>query len=261
MLSYDMLKDRPRDFFAATSLTLGEFPQVLPAFQEAYAPRYPHELTRAGKPRQRRVGGGAQGVRQRVEEKRLFLLVSQKTHPLQTMHALQCAMSQPQANSWMHPLLPIVQQALTRLGMRPERDARRGATDPLVQEGGPAVALDGTARRRQRPTDPARPQEHDSGKKKTHTDTNLLLVNEHTGKVVYLGPTIAGKTHDQKAADEAQMAYPVHATLDKDTGLQGYEPAGVLTQQPKKNRQVRHCAWAIPSCITSSPGRGWWWKT
>jgi hypothetical protein len=81
---------------------------------------------------------------------------------------------------------------------------------------------------------------HYSGKKKTHTDKNILLVNETTTKVVYLGPTIAGKTHDKKAADEDPIAYPVNATLEKDTGFQGYEPAGVLTQQPKKNRKDRY---------------------
>lgn len=80
---------------------------------------------------------------------------------------------------------------------------------------------------------------HYSGKKKTHTDKNLLPVNEHTGKVVYLGPAIAGKTHDKKAADAAQITYPVNAALDKDTGFQGYEPAGVLTQQPKKSPKAR----------------------
>ena len=96
------------------------------------------------------------------------------------------------------------------------------------------MAIDGTERRRQRPIDAAQPQEQYSGKKKTPTDKNLLLVNAHTNKVVSLGPTVAGKKHDQKAADEAQIRYPTNATLDKDTGFQGYEPAGVLTRQPKK---------------------------
>src|SRR3989442_15535114 len=90
-----------------------------------------------------------------------------------------------------------------------------------------------------RDPDAAQQKEQYSGKKKTHTDKNLLLVNEHTTKVVYLGPTVAGKMHDKKAADTAQIAYPVNATLDKDTGFQGYEPAGVLTQQPKKSPQAR----------------------
>jgi hypothetical protein len=66
-----------------------------------------------------------------------------------------------------------------------------------------------------------------------------LLVNEHTTKVVYLGPTMAGKTPDKKAADAAQIGSPTNATLGKDTGLQGDEPAGVLTRQPKKNRKAR----------------------
>lgn len=239
MLSYNTLKDRPRDFLAATGLTLDEFQQLLPAFQTAYAQRYPSELTRTGKSRQRRAGAGAKGVLQRWEDKLLFILVYQKTPPLQTMHALQFAMSQPQANDWMHQLLPVLQQALADLGHAPERDARRLATNPLALEGAPATALDGTERRRQRPTDARLQQEHYSGKKKTHTDKNLLLVNETTRKVVYLGPTIAGRTHDKKAADEAKFAYPTNATLDKDTGFQGYEPAGVLTHQPKKSPKAR----------------------
>jgi hypothetical protein len=144
-------------------------------------------------------------------------------------------MSQPQANYWMHHVLPVLQQALADLGMRPDRDARRVAVHPLTWEGAPDVAMDGTEHRRQRPVDPAKQQEHYSGKKKTHTDKNLVLINEQTGKVVYLGPTIPGKTHDKKAADATEIAYPVNAALDKDTGFQGYEPEGALCRKPKKN--------------------------
>lgn len=239
MLSYNKLKDRPHDFLAATSLTLDEFQQLLPAFQGAYEKRYPYELTRTGKPRQRCPGGGAKGVLQHCEDKVLFILVYAKTNPLQTMHALQFNMSQPQANYWIHQLLPVLQQALADLGHAPERDASRLATSALVLEGASATAIDGTERRRQRPTDAQLQQQHYSGKKKTHTDKNLLLVNETTSKVVYLSPTIAGRTHDKKAADEAKMTYPRNATLDKDTGFQGYEPEGVLTQQPKKSPKAR----------------------
>jgi hypothetical protein len=240
MLNYKKLQDRPRDFLAATSLTLEEFLQLLPAFEAAYLQRYPRELTHEGKPRQRRVGGGATGAFPSMADKLLFILVYEKTHPLQTMHALQFDLSQPQAHAWIHRLLPVLQQALAALGMRPERDAHRVAEHPLTWEGAPDLAIDGTERRRQRPVEPTKQREHYSGKKKTHTDKNILLVNETTTKVVYRGPTIAGKTHDKKAADEDQIAYPVNATLDKDTGFQGYEPAGGLTQQPKKNRKDRY---------------------
>lgn len=239
MLTYTTLKDRPREFLAATGLTHDEFVRLLPAFAVAYAALYPPDKTLQGKRRQRQVGGGTKSLLAQMEDKFLFILVYQKTHPLQTMHGLHFQLSQPQTNYWIHHLLPVLQRALAALDMAPERDASRVATSPLALEGAPAVALDGTERRRQRPGDPTKQQEHYSGKKKTHTDKNLLLVNEHTRKVIYLGPTIAGKRHDKKAADEDQIAYPVNATLDKDTGFQGYEPAGVLTQQPKKSPKVR----------------------
>ena len=233
------MKDKPRDFLAATGLTRQEFAQLLPAFQSAYEKRYRRDLTVEGKPRQRRAGGGAKGVLDSDEDKLLFILVYQKTNPLQTMHGLQFGMSQPQANDWIHRLLPVLQQALHDLGHAPERDASQVAVHPLAVESAPEFAIDGTERRRQRPKDATQQKEHYSGKKKAHTDKNLVLVNENSGKVVYLGPTVAGKTHDKRAADEASIAYPANATLDKDTGFQGYEPAGVLTRQPKKSRKVK----------------------
>jgi hypothetical protein len=174
-----------------------------------------------------------------MEDKLLFLLVYQKTTPLQTIHGLHFGLRHPQTNYWIHRLLPVLRRALVALDMAPERDASRVATSPRMLEGAPAGALDGTERRRQRPTDAAKQTAHYSGKKKAHTDKNVLLINEYTSKVVYLSPTVAGKTHDKKAVDEADLVYPVNSTLDKDTGFQGYEPAGVLTQQPKKSLEAR----------------------
>jgi DDE superfamily endonuclease len=123
--------------------------------------------------------------------------------------------------------------------MAPAREASRVATRPLMLAGAPAGALDGTERRRQRPTAAAKHTAHYSGKKKAHTDKNGLLSNAYTSKVVSLSPTVAGKTHDTTAVDEADLVYPVNSTLDKDTGFQGYEPAGVLTQQPQKSLEAR----------------------
>lgn len=235
MLNYQTLQERPREFLSATGLTAKEFAQLLPAFTTAYAAHVPCTQTQDGKVRQRQRGGGAKGGLPQMGDKLLFILVYQKTNPLQVMHGLQFGLSQPQTHYWIHRLLPSVRQALADLGLAPERDASQVATSPLSWEGAPEMAIDGTERRRQRPQDPHLQRAHYSGKKKTHTDKNIVLVNEQTSKVIYLGPTVAGKTHDKTAADDAQIAYPLNATLDKDTGFQGYEPAGVLTAQPKKN--------------------------
>ncbi len=84
----------------------------MPAFRAAYERRYPLERTREGKARQRRAGGGAKGALPNVEDKLLFILVYQKTNPLQTMQALQFNLSQPQANFWIHQLLPAKKTGL-----------------------------------------------------------------------------------------------------------------------------------------------------
>src|SRR5512132_3553030 len=166
---------RPREFLAATGLTHDEFARVLPAFAAAYAVLYPPDKTWEGKVRHRQSGGGAKGVLFQMEDKLLFILVYQKTNPLQTMHGLQCDLSQSQTNYWIHHLLPVLRHALAPLGVAPERDASRVATSPLALEGAPNGVLDGTERRRQRPTDAAQQKELYSGKKQTHTDKNLVL--------------------------------------------------------------------------------------
>jgi hypothetical protein len=226
MLTYTTLQDRPKEFLAATGLTLAEFARLLPAFAASSTVLSPPDKTLEGQVRQRHVGGGANGILAQMEDKRLFMLISQKTTPLHTLHGLSCMLRPSRTHYWMHHLLPVLQHAFAALGVAPERDTSRVATSPLALEGAPDVVMDGTERRRQRPTDAAQQQEQDSGKKQTPTDNNLLLVNAHTNKVVYLGPTVAGKTHDKKAADQAQMCYPTNATLGKDTGFQGYEPGG-----------------------------------
>jgi hypothetical protein len=155
------------------------------------------------------------------------------------MHGLQFGLSQPQANYWIHRLLPVLRESLAELEMTPERDPQAVAESSLVNESAPDLLIDGTERRRQRPKDAQKQAEHYSGKKKVHTDKNILLANAHSRKVVYLSPTDVGKKHDKKIADENEIAYPAGATLGKDTGFQGYEPKGVLTLQPKKAQGQR----------------------
>ena len=241
MITYAQLKERPKDFLAATSLTVEEFDQLLPIFEKKLAAvDTPPTETKKGQPRRRRQGAGPKERLQSAADKLLFILIYQKTYPLQTMQGLQFGLSQPRTNYWIHFLLPILQQSLAEIGMMPERDPAAVADSPLVQAAAPDLLIDGTERRRQRPKDSAKQTESYSGKKKTHTDKNLLLVNNHTQKVVYLSPTEMGKKHDKKIADEQAIVYPRGTTLGKDTGFQGYEPPGTITFQPKKNRRARN---------------------
>lgn len=237
MLTYEKLKTKPKEFLSATGQTVEEFERLLPAFAEAYRAEYESDKTAEGKVRQRKVGGGAKGKLSRLEDKLLFILVYQKTYPLQTMQGLHFEMSQPQANAWIHRLLPVLQTALAQLGMKPAREASALAESQSVAAEPADWLLDGSERGRQRPQAKEQQAKQYSGKKKAHTDKNLLIVNGQTKRVVYLSQTEAGRTHDKKVADKAGLTYPTGTTLSKDTGFQGYEPAGVITSQPKKAKR------------------------
>jgi len=238
MLTYVELKDRPREFLAATGLKQNEFEQLLPEFSKAYTSKYPPNKTYDGQERKRQIGGGMKGRLEALEDRLLFILVYEKTYPLQVMHGLQFGMSQAQANYWIHRLLPVLRDALSRLKLTPERDATKLAMSEQMMVAAPDLLIDGTERRMQRPQDAVKQGDNYSGKKKAHTNKNLLLVNEHTNRIVYLGPTSVGKTHDKKMADQENLTYPPGATLSKDTGFQGYEPPGVVTYQPQKSRKA-----------------------
>ena len=271
MLTYKSLREHARELLAATGLTVEEFEGLLPAFVTAYVQCYPLHLTAEGKERRRQRGGGTPGILDQDEDRLLFILVYLKTNPLQTMHGLQFGMSQPQANYWIHRLLPVVQVALTALGMAPERDGSAVATSEMALAGALDLAIDGTERRRERPQDAEQQKELYSGKKKTHTDKNIVLVNESSGQVVYLGPTEAGSKHDKKAADEAHIEYPANATLDKDTGFRPPNSWGATSRRlpmPKRHWSLilvkfEGCTaplrppttnWAITKRHCSSPG-------
>jgi hypothetical protein len=234
MVSYEALQADRRRFLALTGLTLPEFQRLLTAFPRAYQRIHPASQTTEGQPRRRSVGGGRKGLLHRPEEKLLLILVYLKTYPLQAVMGELFSLSQPQVNHWIHRLLPVIQEALDELGVCPERSPSHFARGPATAGGEPRLIIDGTERRRQRPKSPEKQALHYSGKKKAHTDKNVVIVTLPRKRVDFLSQTCVGKTHDKKIADTEGIVYPPEAILYKDTGFQGYEPAVQETRQPKK---------------------------
>jgi Helix-turn-helix of DDE superfamily endonuclease/DDE superfamily endonuclease len=203
MLTYAKLKDRPTSFLAATGLSVAEFERLLPAFKRAYMELYPSDLTAKGEERKRKVGAGPTSVCGSDADRQRFILVYMKTNPLQAMLGLQFELSQAQAHYWIHGFLPVVKAALAELGLLPERNGAQVVTNKLTLAGQPDLALDGAERRRERPKDSVTQKSTYRGKKKTDTVKNILVVNETTSKVVYLGPTEPGAKHDKQAVSRA----------------------------------------------------------
>lgn len=234
MMTYRTLSSQSQTFQALTGLTSAEFGRILPPFRQAYAQAHPADRTVTGKPRQRWPGGGRRGVLADDADKLLFVLVYLKTAPLQAVLGQLFDLSTSQANYWLHHLLPVLRAALDELGVLPERDGTciaRQIDQPL---GAPLLIIDGTERRRQRPKKAEKQGLHYSGKKKTHTDKNVLVVSGTSERIVFLSATYPGKVNDKRIADEAGLEYPPGTVLYKDAGFQGYEPPVARTCQGKK---------------------------
>jgi hypothetical protein len=236
MLTYAKLKHNRRKFLALTGLTPKEFKLLLPAFQRAYARRFPPDQTVRGTMRQRKRGGGRKTSLDSPEQKLLFALVYLKTYPLQVLLGEVFELSQPRANIWIHRLLPVLQQALKRMGVRPERDPQRVSRRVRQSDEPLDLIIDGTERRRQRPKNKAIRDDFYSPHKKAHTDKNLVLSQPKSRRIAFLSQTYRGRVHDKKMADTERIRYPRGSREWQDTGFQGYAPRGVETLQPKKSR-------------------------
>ncbi len=231
MVPYYTLSTQTRPFLAMTGLTLTEFRDLLPAFEAAYERAYPPDRTADGQARKRWPGAGRHSALSQAEDKLLFVLVYLKTYPLQVVLGQLFGISTSQANYWLQHLLPVLRSALDDLGVAPERDGARLARSP---GGFGTVIIDGTERRRQRPKNAEKQARHYSGKKKTHTDKNIVLASAADDHVLFLSGTSPGATNDKRIADEEQLRYPPGTILYKDTGFQGYEPPVQKTCQAKK---------------------------
>jgi Helix-turn-helix of DDE superfamily endonuclease/DDE superfamily endonuclease len=234
MITYAELRGDRWKFLALTGLTVSEFQQLLTAFDRSYERLFRTDRTLAGQPRQRFPGGGRRGVLYHPEQKLLFLLVYLKTYTLQVVLGQLFGISTSQANYWLHHLLPVLRWALDDLGVKPERDGARLARRPVAPPGTRALIIDGTERRRRRPKNAEKQARHYSGKKKTHTDKNVVLTSAADDRVLFLSGTYPGASSEKRIADEARLRYPPGTILYKDAGFQGYEPAVQKTCPAKK---------------------------
>ena len=173
MIEYSKLKEKPREFLAVPSLTDEEFQALLPTFEKCYELLLPPKAKVSKKKKQRARGGGRRAKWPSLSEKLLFILVYQKTSPLQTAHGLQFGLSQGQVNYWVHRLLPVLQMSLQELGMKPLRKGTDVAASMEAGEGGANLSLDAAERLLQRPVNDDKQREKYSGKRQSGIRTKI----------------------------------------------------------------------------------------
>ena len=179
-LRFADVPSRPTECLDVTSLTLEEFPILIPPFEVAFQ-AHMAAWRFDGTPRTaRRFTVYNHCPLPTPEDRLFFLLTSLKTYVLQVVQGRLFGMLQGKANQWIPVLLPVLLAALRTLGEAPQpapgrpwhsdsawqrADAATVVT-PLAEEPAPLVAgpaaapasppcaHDGTERRIVRPQDP-----------------------------------------------------------------------------------------------------------
>jgi hypothetical protein len=170
-----------------------------------------------------------------VAARLFFILVYLKNNPLQEYHAACFGMDQKHCNSFIHVLHHILEQCLHDADVMPAETQKEFSSllkDMPSEAGLPILLHDGTEREIPRPVDRDEQQKNYSGKKKKHTVKNAIIITAFC-LILYVSPSVCGKTHDKKIADTA-YTLSSRCRLYQDTGYQGYKPKGVVIFQPVK---------------------------
>ncbi len=237
MLSYAKVKDDPTAFRACTSLDPSEFDQLLMAFARAWQ-TYVENTYVKGKVRQRQYGGGRKARLDSIEDKLFFILFYFKTYPLQEVMGVLFGLSQSQTNEWIHRLSQVLQMALGQEQHLPTRDPQN--LEAILAECPELEFLiDGTERRRQRPTDAEAQKAYYSGKKKpTRTRISSSSMPAPTRFVISVTPVKVRNTTRRSPMKKATLFRPTRFS-SKTPVFKATNPRGSSRFNPRRSPEVR----------------------
>jgi len=221
MTSYEKARKNPRQFKSLTSLSIEKFDILLPTFEskwETFIDKYNLD----GTPRLRKYVPKNEKQLPSIGDKLFFLLFYKKTHCLQEVMAFQFELDVSMVNKWIHILTPILSKSLEKYIPK----AKIEDVDFQLDE---EYIIDATERPIQRDTYDQ--ETFYSGKKKTHTLKNALIVSS-LGLIMWLGETHVGKTHDKPMVEALKFVTPI--TLLADLGFKGWNPQHIKLMLPHK---------------------------
>ena len=224
-----------RTMKAVTGVSIRQFRELCMIFKQAFL----HEVYQ--KPRERRIGGGRKNTLRTIEEKVFFILFYLKVYPTYDLAALFCQVDRSQTCRWVKKLLPILEKTL---GYSISLPKRKICSISEFQELFPEVfdvIMDVTERKCQRPASYKNLKKRYSGKKKSHTRKNTLIVDEEK-HIRFLSNTKNGRLHDltlfKKEAIAPCIPSGFSLWVDKGyTGIDALVPEEVEVHIPRKKRK------------------------
>lgn len=203
---------------ALTGLTVGEFETLLIDFTWNYV-----EYEAKKKPkRKRKIGGGAHGILETIEDKCFYSLLYLKTYPTFDVASFYVGFSRSKACEWAHRLFPVLEQTMQRKLVLPQRKISDPEEFlrlfPEIKE----VFVDGVERLKQRPKKKKAQQKAYSGKKKAHTRKSVV-VSDNKRRILVVTKQKSGRRHDKRLADKESVFenIPKKIPVYADTGFIG----------------------------------------
>ncbi len=231
MLKINRALENDRLLRALTGLNRKAFDELSEVFEVVYQ----ESIESDTKPRKRARGGGRKARLSSMEFKLFFILFYFKCYPTFDVLSWLFDMERGRANRWVHRLQGILETALGQKMVLPERKLESIEQFlerfPAVRE----VIFDGTERPVQRPKDAEQQKEHYSGKKKRHTRKHITG-STRSKRVILLSEARAGKIHDKRQLDEADLVsnIPDVVRIEGDLGFQGLQNEFVNIHLPHK---------------------------
>jgi hypothetical protein len=211
------LKDK-RLLKAIIGMSKKEFEQLLKKF----APLVMHKPYK--KNRKRKPGAGRKHTLDTAEKKLFFILMYMKTYPTFDLAGFLWGVNRSQAKRWVDELRGKLEKALGKEMVLPERKVHSMVEFvqrfPQVKK----IIIDGTERPIRRPKDKNKQKECYSGKKKRHTQKNIVIASPKK-EILMLSPTSNGREHDYTLLKKSGLleSIPQDVVCYFDLGFVGVE--------------------------------------
>lgn len=199
---YKYLLKHPELFQYAVGIKFNQFKELLPKFSSAL--RQVEHKKAYSKVRLREVGGGRKATLKSDFEKLFFILLYYKAYP--TFRFASCIFEFDKRNVqlWVRFLAPVLFNALgSELALK-RKLYRINSFETWILEY-PQLKeflVDATERVICRPKNSQLQQFYYSGKRKTHTVKNQLMVNPDSKKILAVSNSVEGKRADKKLFED-----------------------------------------------------------
>jgi hypothetical protein len=198
----DRLRQHPAVFRSLTGVSVGVFDDlsadVLPALGEA-------EFGRRSRPGRTRAVGAGHPFGLDPADRLLLAVVWLRAYPTHAVLAYLFGVSETAARRALGRVLPVLAKAGKDTMRMPDpgRHARRNLPALLRDAPGLAVLVDTFEQPTHRPK--RRQRAYYSGKKRRHTLKSQLGVDEASGRVVHVPPSVPGPTADLKVLKRSRL--------------------------------------------------------